>query len=65
MNIPLHKLNGTELEYAVCFFCQSVLPDNPSLRTSAQTSIGRRKFCEQIDRPPEKRCFQEFLKWFR
>jgi hypothetical protein len=65
MNIPLHKPTGTELEYAVCFFCQRVLPDNPRLRKSAQVSVGRRNFCEQPDRPPEERCFQEFSKRFR
>ena len=63
MNIPLH--NGAELEFAMCFFCRNILPDNPRLRTSAKTSIGQRNFCEQVEKPPEQRCLQEFRKRFR
>jgi hypothetical protein len=65
MNIPLHKQSANELQYAVCFFCQRLLPDNPTLRTSALISVGLRNFCEQLDRPPEQRCLQEFRKRFR
>ena len=63
--LQLQKPHGPELEYAVCYFCQAVLPDNPRLRTSAQISLGRRNFCEQLDKPPEQRCLQEFRKRFR
>jgi hypothetical protein len=63
--LQLQRPYGTELEYAVCFFCQTALPDNPRLRTSAQISLGRRNFCEQLNRPPEQRCLQEFRKRFR
>ena len=65
MNIPLHTSNGAELEFAMCFFCRNILPDNPRLRTSARTSIGQRNFCEQLEKPPEQRCLQEFRKRFR
>jgi hypothetical protein len=65
VNIPLHSPNGAELEFALCFFCRNILPDNPRLRTSAKTSIGQRNFCEQVEKPPEERCLQEFRKRFR
>jgi len=65
MNIPLHTSNGAELEFALCFFCRNILPDNPRLRTSARTSIGQRNFCEQLEKPLEERCLQEFRKRFR
>jgi len=31
--LQLQKPHGPELEYAICFFCQTALPDNPRLRT--------------------------------
>jgi hypothetical protein len=65
MNVPLHKSNGAEIELAMCFFCRNILSDNPRLRTSAKTSIGQRNFCEQVEKPPEQRCLQEFRKRFR
>ena len=65
MKIPLHTSNGAELEFALSFFCRNILPDNPRLRTSARTSIGHRNFCEQLEKPPEERCLQEFRKRFR
>ena len=65
MNIPLHMSDGAELEFALCFFCRSILPEDPKLRTSARTSIGQRNFCEQVEKPPEERCLQEFRKRFR
>jgi hypothetical protein len=65
MNIPLHKSNGAELEFALCFFCRNLLPDDPKFRTSARTSIGSRNFFEQLEKPPEQRCLQEFRKRFR
>jgi hypothetical protein len=63
--MPLHHPTGAELEFALCFYCQAVLPENPRFRTSARTSLGRRNFCQQ-DRnaPAEHGCLQQFRRRF-
>lgn len=63
--LPLHKTDGAELEFALCFFCKSVLPDNPKFRTMGKTSLGFRNFCKH--RPndaPEHSCYQRFKRSF-
>jgi hypothetical protein len=63
--IPLHKSNGTELEFALRYHCKAVLPDNPKYRTMGKTSLGFRNFCKQQTKvPPEQSCLQQFRRRF-
>jgi hypothetical protein len=65
MNIPLHKSDGAELEFALCFYCQTILPDDPKFRVTARTSLGRRNFCPQGELQTEKTCLHQFRQRFR
>lgn len=65
MTTPLHKPRGEELEFATCFYCQAVLPDNPRLRKLGHTSLGMRNFCREIlTKPPEQYCYAQFKRRF-
>lgn len=63
--LPLHKSNAFELEFACCFYCEAILPDNPKFRTLGKTSLGFRNFCKQLPKsPPEHSCYQRFKRSF-
>ena len=50
----------TEVEYALCFYCQAVLSEK---RDAKRTSLGIRNFCKCKE--TEESCYQKFRRTFR